>query len=110
MTKPPPDAYPKQGMKYLGIDYGEKRIGLSFGDELGFAVPLPIDDNTQVTLIVISKTLVIVHWASHPLIALAEIPLQQFVYVLASEFVLHPGADPLSFILKPEAHQLSSHP
>lgn len=26
---------------YLGIDYGEKRIGLSFGDELGLAFPLP---------------------------------------------------------------------
>ncbi len=27
-------------MIFLGIDYGEKRIGLSFGDELGLAVPL----------------------------------------------------------------------
>lgn len=27
-------------MHYLGIDYGEKRIGLSFADELGIAVPL----------------------------------------------------------------------
>lgn len=27
--------------RYLGIDYGEKRIGLSFGDELGLATPLP---------------------------------------------------------------------
>lgn len=27
--------------KYLGIDYGEKRIGLSFGDELNLASPLP---------------------------------------------------------------------
>ena len=27
-------------MNFLGIDYGEKRIGLSFGDELGLAVPL----------------------------------------------------------------------
>lgn len=27
-------------MKYLGIDYGEKRIGLSYADELGVAVPL----------------------------------------------------------------------
>lgn len=25
---------------FLGIDYGEKRIGLSHGDELGFAFPL----------------------------------------------------------------------
>lgn len=28
-------------MNYLGIDYGEKRIGLSYGDALGVAVPLP---------------------------------------------------------------------
>lgn len=28
-------------MRCLGIDYGEKRIGLSFSDELG--VPVPID-------------------------------------------------------------------
>jgi len=28
-------------MKYLGIDWGEKRIGLAYGDELGVAVPLP---------------------------------------------------------------------
>lgn len=28
-------------MRFLGIDYGERRIGLSFGDELGVAVPLP---------------------------------------------------------------------
>ena len=28
-------------MTYLGIDYGERRIGLSVGDELGLAVPLP---------------------------------------------------------------------
>lgn len=27
-------------MNYLGIDYGEKRIGLSFGDEIGVAVPI----------------------------------------------------------------------
>lgn len=26
---------------YLGIDYGEKRVGLSHGDELGFAFALP---------------------------------------------------------------------
>ena len=25
---------------YLGIDYGEKRVGLSHGDELGFAFAL----------------------------------------------------------------------
>ena len=28
-------------VNYLGIDYGEKRIGLAFADELGVAVPLP---------------------------------------------------------------------
>ena len=27
-------------MNVLGIDYGEKRIGLSFGDSLGLAVPI----------------------------------------------------------------------
>jgi putative holliday junction resolvase len=28
-------------MRCLGIDYGEKRIGLAFGDDLGIATPLP---------------------------------------------------------------------
>lgn len=28
-------------MNYLGIDWGEKRIGLAFCDELGIAFPLP---------------------------------------------------------------------
>jgi putative holliday junction resolvase len=28
-------------MNFLGIDYGAKRWGLSFGDELGLALPLP---------------------------------------------------------------------
>lgn len=28
-------------MRCLGIDYGTKRIGLSYGDELGLATPLP---------------------------------------------------------------------
>ena len=28
-------------MRCLGIDYGEKRIGLSYGDDLGVATPLP---------------------------------------------------------------------
>ncbi len=28
-------------MRCLGIDHGEKRIGLSYGDELGVATPLP---------------------------------------------------------------------
>jgi len=28
-------------MRFLGIDYGTRRIGLSVGDELGVATPLP---------------------------------------------------------------------
>ena len=28
-------------MRCLGIDFGEKRIGLSYGDDLGVAMPLP---------------------------------------------------------------------
>lgn len=28
-------------MRCLGIDYGSKRVGLSYGDELGVATPLP---------------------------------------------------------------------
>lgn len=28
-------------MRFLGIDYGARRIGLSYGDELGVATPLP---------------------------------------------------------------------
>jgi putative Holliday junction resolvase len=28
-------------VRFLGIDYGDRRIGLSFGDELGVATPLP---------------------------------------------------------------------
>ncbi|WPJ95789.1 Holliday junction resolvase RuvX [Coraliomargarita algicola] len=28
-------------MNYLGIDWGEKRIGLAFADEIGIAMPLP---------------------------------------------------------------------
>ena len=30
-----------RGVRYLGIDYGARRIGLSYGDELGVATPLP---------------------------------------------------------------------
>jgi putative Holliday junction resolvase len=28
-------------MRFLGIDFGTRRIGLSYGDDLGVAVPLP---------------------------------------------------------------------
>lgn len=30
-----------QAMRCLGIDYGARRVGLSYGDELGVATPLP---------------------------------------------------------------------
>lgn len=33
--------------RYLGIDYGEKRIGLSWGDDLGLAMPLPAAVETE---------------------------------------------------------------
>ena len=29
-------------MRCLGIDYGTRRIGLSYGDDLGVATPLPV--------------------------------------------------------------------
>jgi putative Holliday junction resolvase len=32
---------PYRGMRCLGIDYGSRRIGLSYGDALGVATPLP---------------------------------------------------------------------
>jgi putative Holliday junction resolvase len=32
-------------MRCLGIDYGSRRLGLSFGDELGVATPLPAVTN-----------------------------------------------------------------
>ena len=35
-------------MNYLGIDYGEKRIGLSFADELKVAVPLPAATQSKI--------------------------------------------------------------
>lgn len=28
-------------MRFLGIDYGSKRVGLAYGDEIGVATPLP---------------------------------------------------------------------
>ena len=28
-------------MRYLGIDYGERRVGVSYGDDIGVATPLP---------------------------------------------------------------------
>ncbi len=34
-------------MRLLGIDYGEKRIGLAAGDELGIAMPLPAAVQTE---------------------------------------------------------------
>lgn len=35
-------------MRCLGIDFGSKRIGLSFGDDLGVATPLPAILETDV--------------------------------------------------------------
>jgi putative Holliday junction resolvase len=32
---------PNRSVRCLGIDYGTRRIGLSYGDELGVATPLP---------------------------------------------------------------------
>jgi hypothetical protein len=29
------------GMRFIGIDYGTRRLGLAYGDELGVATPLP---------------------------------------------------------------------
>jgi putative Holliday junction resolvase len=34
-------ALPNSRMRCLGIDYGSRRIGLSFGDDIGVATPLP---------------------------------------------------------------------
>jgi putative Holliday junction resolvase len=34
-------------MRCLGIDYGERRIGLSYGDEIGVATPLPALDGND---------------------------------------------------------------
>lgn len=34
-------------MRFLGIDYGTRRIGLSYGDELGVATPLPALVDTE---------------------------------------------------------------
>lgn len=34
-------------MQFLGIDYGSRRIGLSYGDQLGVATPLPAITETD---------------------------------------------------------------
>lgn len=34
-------------MRLLGIDYGEKRIGLAWADELGLALPIPAAAETE---------------------------------------------------------------
>lgn len=36
-------------MRCLGIDYGSKRVGLSYGDEIGVATPLPALIDTDPT-------------------------------------------------------------
>lgn len=28
-------------MRYIGVDYGERRVGVAYGDEIGVATPLP---------------------------------------------------------------------
>ena len=38
---PPRGGRPNRAVRCLGIDYGTRRIGLSYGDELGVATPLP---------------------------------------------------------------------
>ena len=46
-------------MRCLGIDYGEKRIGLSYGDELGVATPLPaLTDPTQKARMAVLATVI----------------------------------------------------
>lgn len=39
-------------MRCLGIDYGERRVGLAYGDELGVATPLPaaVQDTAEARL------------------------------------------------------------
>ena len=39
--RPAKSAAELQGMRCLGIDYGTRRIGLAYGDDLGVATPLP---------------------------------------------------------------------
>lgn len=34
-------------MRFLGVDYGTRRIGVAFGDELGVAIPLPAIVETE---------------------------------------------------------------
>ncbi len=38
---PSVESRPNKGMRCIGIDYGTRRIGLSYGDEIGVATPLP---------------------------------------------------------------------
>jgi putative Holliday junction resolvase len=46
-------------MRCLGIDHGTKRIGLSFGDELGVATPLPaLHESDEATVIASLGTLI----------------------------------------------------
>lgn len=43
-------------MKYLGIDYGLKRVGLAVSDEVhGFAFPLAVLDNTETLIVDLNK-------------------------------------------------------
>ena len=44
---------------YLGIDFGEKRIGLAFGDDLGVAIPIDpsIGNSQEVRIQIIADTI-----------------------------------------------------
>lgn len=46
-------------MAFLGIDYGEKRIGLAYGDDLGVATPLPaaVQPDTEQRFAFIGETI-----------------------------------------------------
>ena len=46
-------------MRCLGIDYGEKRIGLAYGDEVGVAYPLPaaVEHTVEARLAHIEETI-----------------------------------------------------
>src|SRR5258707_3666255 len=44
---PAPGSGRNRRMRFIGIDYGTRRIGLSYGDELGVATPLPALTDTD---------------------------------------------------------------
>jgi len=46
-----------KAQRFLGVDYGEKRVGLAFGDDLGLASPLPaaVERTKEARLVRIQK-------------------------------------------------------